>query len=337
MPWTQAHLCVATVLPDLISPTVIQVLQSCSGKRAPHDIKVQKILKISTIPCFWQEILIKRCLLLVSQIYSFAFRVFFQGSSNSPSAAYALEWLGGSYVGPTFQVRRASDSSIVDIFAHQDGSFWTSLDDSGQLLDDWLNGDTAYCSVWYDQSGAGNHATQVIAGLQPEVNYTNLLMDFTAQGGSAYFNLPPGTVPENVPYTVTVKHGVINNPTGGWLGGGNTAINQCNNFRRDGAQYVNYWWSNDFDAGSYAPGNVVTFLYDGLSTEYCYINSDLASSIVKQPGWDGQAGNEYLGNTIFGGDGALNGEIGFLYIFKSALKDSTRLIFEHSMPGVLGV
>ena len=247
---------------------------------------------------------------------------------NIPNGAYALQSLGGSYLGPTFQVRRSSDSAIMDIFAHYDGSFWTTMDSSGQQLGTWLNGASAYCTVWYDQSGAGNHATQTNALLQPIVDYVNLMMDFTAQGGAAYFNLPSGTVPENVPYTVTVKHGIINNPSGGWLGGGNSVTNQCNNFRRSDSQYLNYWWGNDFYSGSYATGNVVTFVYDGIVTEQCFVNSVLAGTISKQTGWSGQSGNEFIGRTMFIPDGSFNGQMMFLYIFKSALSDSMRVLLE---------
>ena len=217
-----------------------------------------------------------------------------------------------------------------------DGSFWTTRDNSGHLLAAWLNGATAYCSIWYDQSGAGNHATQTNTLLQPVVDFTNLMMDFTAQGGLVYFDLPSGTVPEQVPYTVIVKHGVINNPSGGWFGGGTTVTNECNNFRRSNGQYLNYWWSNDFLAGSYAPGNVVTFVYDGLSTEKCYINSAFVNMMYKASGWNGQPGNEYIGKTSFSGDGTFDGEIMFLYIFSSALSDSERVLFESGLSQPIG-
>jgi hypothetical protein len=165
------------------------------------------------------------------------------------------------------------------------------------------------------------------------VDYVNYAMDFTAQGGLTYLNLRSGTVPQNTEYTVTVKHGVINNPIGGWLGGGNGATNQANGFRRDTFfTYVNYWWGNDFAAGSCEPGNTVTFKYDGSSMAYLYTNGEFTASQVKSPGWMGVAGNEYLGRSAFKipGDNPtnLNGVLYYMYIFKTALWEFERSSIE---------
>ena len=231
-----------------------------------------------------------------------------------------------------FQVRNSNNNLIQDFFAHTDGTCWTSLDSSGQQIGAWLGGATAYCTKWYDQSGAGNHAFQPDQGLQPVVDYVNYAMDFRAQGGSCYFNLPSGTVPHAVAYTVTVKHGVINNRIGCWLDGGYRTANQANGFRRYHAEYMNYWWASDFYGGTYAAGNTVTFKYDGSSRVDLYINSEYTASQVKNPGWMSVAGNEFLGRSIFQNDGTeysfLNGVLYYLHIFKRTLTDSERLSIE---------
>jgi hypothetical protein len=257
------------------------------------------------------------------------------GAADAPSGVYGLVPLNGSYSGPLFQVRNSKTKVVQDFFAHTDDTFWTSPDSSGQQIGAWLDGATAYCTKWYDQSGAGNHATQEDEKLQPVVDYVNYAMDFTVQGGSCYFNLPSGTVPQVTAYTVTVKHGVINNPIGGWLGGGIGAVNQANNFRRSGSAYINFWYGNDFHGGTYAAGNTVTFKYDGSSSAYLYINGEFTSTLEKAAGWKGAAGNEYLGQTMDINDKPLNGVLYYLYIFKSALSDDRRSSFEAGSYGMV--
>jgi hypothetical protein len=232
------------------------------------------------------------------------------------------------YSGPIFTARRSSDNVQADFYARADGKYWTTADNSGQQIAAWLNGSTAYCSKWYDQSGSGRHAAQSDNSLQPIIEKSNALMDFNSNGAYAYFNLDPGTVPQVVAYTVTVNHGVINNAMGGWLGGGVTTSNQCNNFRRHFGGYVNYWWSNDLLGGSYVPGNTITFKYDGTSTLYMYTNSVNPIWRRQISGWNGQAGNEFLGKTITASDGPFNGKIYFLYIYKTALSDEDRTMME---------
>jgi hypothetical protein len=254
------------------------------------------------------------------------------GSSDNPSGVYGMVLLNPSYSGPVFQARRDGNQATQDFYTHTDGSYWTTPDSSGKKIDTWLNGATAYCSKWYDQSGAGNHALQTNSDLQPIVDYVNFAMDFTAQGGTAYFSLPSGTVPQVVAYTVTVKHGVINNEKGGWLAGGNTVDNQANSFRRQYSSYVNYWWGSDFHAGTYAPGNIVTFKYDGSAVVYMYTNGALTASRTQTGVWSGVAGNEFLGQgtdwNLINNPTRFNGVLYYVYLFKSALSDAKRIAIE---------
>ena len=185
--------------------------------------------------------------------------------------------LMGWYSGPTFSARRSSDNALADFYAHADGSYWTTSDNSGQQIAAWLNGAAAYCTKWHDQSGNGKHATQTVQSLQPIIDYGNSVMDFTSNG--SYFNLVSGTIPQVVAYTVTVNHGAINNNNGGWLGGGVTSKNLCNSFRRQDAAYLNYWWSNDFSAGVYAAGNTITFKYDGNHLLQCTFTATAYSQV----------------------------------------------------------
>ena len=233
----------------------------------------------------------------------------------------------GVYAGPIIEVRRGSDSVTMDFYADSSGQFGTAVNGKGSRLSSWLNGSVGYVSKWYDQSGLGNNASQTNPSVQPAIDVVNKRVDFTVSGGQAFFNLPTGTVPQRIQFTITARHNNINNPTGGLLGGGAPSSSECSNFRRDSSGYLNYWWGNDFPGGVYAPQNTVTFKFDG-ATEFLYINGSQAASAPRS-GWNGQHGNEFLGQTMEAEK--LNGELYFLQIFTVALSDSDRAIVESGM------
>jgi hypothetical protein len=56
--------------------------------------------------------------------------------------------------------------SATDFYADRLGNLLTAPV-VGQSLASWLGGATGYVTTWYDQSGAGNHATQATAANQP--------------------------------------------------------------------------------------------------------------------------------------------------------------------------
>lgn len=95
------------------------------------------------------------------------------------------------------------------------------------------------------QSGNGKNATQTNSSIQPRIPSTGGIMDLTTN--NPYFNLSDGTVPSgNSAYTVSSRHGVINNLNGVWLASGTPGTNNANNtFRRMTNAYRNYWWGND--------------------------------------------------------------------------------------------
>ena len=249
--------------------------------------------------------------------------------SPSWSGAFAVFQVRPSYTGPTVQVRRSTDGATLDFYADRAGSLGTSLSGMGTSLTSWLNGATPYVTVWYDQSGSGNNATQADPNSQPIIDTVNKLMDFTAQSGLAFFNLPDGTVPQQTSYTVTAKHGDIINNAGSWLTAGNCWHNaagfqggQCNGFRKCGQNnYDNYWYWNDSPCeGDYAPGNTVTFQYDG-SSRSTYVNGAFIASHPAS-GWNGQVGQEYIGKD----ENGFNGQLYFLHVFKAYLANDRAIV-----------
>jgi len=67
------------------------------------------------------------------------------------------------------QVYKVVGSSSVtqDFWADISGNLTTAQNGGGQTLESWLGGATGYVRTWYDQSGAGNHATQPNTMYQP--------------------------------------------------------------------------------------------------------------------------------------------------------------------------
>jgi hypothetical protein len=248
--------------------------------------------------------------------------------------AYAAFRVSTAYTGATVTIRRSGDSVTTNFYADPYGNFGTTINGTGTSLLSWLGASTGYIVTWYDQSGRGNHATQTNTAAQPFIDPINNRIDFTS--GSSYFNLPNGTVPNNVAYTVTVKHNNIGYG-GTWLSSGvSQGVNQMNIFSKNGSyninnNYINFWYANDFIGNDnvYNIGNVVTYTYDG-SYMYLYINGTPQGVSTIKSNWNGQAINEHIGRNSYPG-GYLNGELYYLYIFKSYLSVNQRTIIERSM------
>jgi hypothetical protein len=84
-----------------------------------------------------------------------------------PVAAFSVRRLFGSYGGPTLRIRRSTDNVEADVFTDAQGNI-TAIGDAGVTdLDAYLNGATAFVTTWYDQSGAGRHATNTTTTTQP--------------------------------------------------------------------------------------------------------------------------------------------------------------------------
>ena len=278
--------------------------------------------------------------------------------SASWSGAYAVFQVRPSYSGPTVKARRSSDGATLDFYADRNGSFGTSLAGTGTPLTAWLNGTTGYVVVWYDQSGAGNHATQTDPNSQPIVDTVSKRIDFTAQGGQAFLNLPSGTVPEQTSYTVTAKHGQVNAHMGPVLFGGNCfsppdsqneVYRQANFFGvcnpagtgpGSGDGYITGWFGDNMGIkGTYTPGNIVTYGYNGTA-RYVYVNGQSMGSEVSSGLWNGQSGNEKIGKDCWYSPRTcyLDGQLYFLHVFKRNLTLSDQAVVEGGIsPGTMSV
>ena len=254
------------------------------------------------------------------------------GAQSGVRGIYSCRRINTNYTGPTFNIRRGSDSATLDFYANGNGDLGTAVGATGQSLTEWLGMSLPYVATWYDQSGQGRHATQSTTGSQPIYRAASKRVDFNA---SLFLNLPNGTVPMQTTYTVIMRHGYsANQANGGLLGAGTNSTNYTNNFRVDSGQgYWNYWYYNDVGTGSntYKAENVATCRYDGPTTSgttYWFINSVQVNSGARS-GWLGTAGNEFIGKTTVGE--YFNGTIYDIWIFATSLSDTDRLLVENTL------
>lgn len=255
-------------------------------------------------------------------------------AQNGFVGAYHTILISSSYKGPSVNIRRSTDNATSDFYSDSNGNMGQSLGAKGTSITSWLNGATGYVTIWYDQSGTGNHATQTITTSQPSLNVTNKYIDFSSPANS-FFNLPNGAIPYgNSAYTFVLKHGTKSNNLGGFLGGGTFATtNGMNAFRFNNTGYYNYWYGNDLLGGTAATGNTVTAKYITNVSRTIYVNGVSATS-ASASGRNSGSGNNTIGVTNNTGEEYLNSQLYFLFIFNVDLTDADRAMVEAGKPPV---
>lgn len=117
----------------------------------------------------------------------------FLGAYPEALAAYSLRKIGTRYVGPLVRIRRSSDNLEQDFFERY-GS--VNIDELKAFTG---TGGSAFVSVWYDQSGNGNHAFQPVADNQPVVIRTGTVILFNSKNALMFDGVNDCLqVPENV-------------------------------------------------------------------------------------------------------------------------------------------
>ena len=94
-------------------------------------------------------------------------------------------------------------SSTQDFYADRLGNLLTAPV-VGQSLASWLGGETGYVTTWYDQSGAGNHATQSTAANQPIITRATKGPGYACvfNGTTNYMNFGSSTILNGTNYSV---------------------------------------------------------------------------------------------------------------------------------------
>ena len=248
--------------------------------------------------------------------------------TRNSAGAYGAKLLYSNYTGPILTIRRSSDNIISNFFANPIGQLGTDYLGTGISLITWLNGSTAYVTIWWDQTGNCNHATQITESLQPQYDTTNNYITFP---GTTFFNLPDGAHPYgNSQYTYIFKCS-IPSTNGGIFFGGSANTNQANAFRRDlDLGYRNYWFFVDIAPATnvYSDNSIISILYDGLNRTI-YKNNVVIAGPQASSGRQQTNGNNTIGKSV-GGEYMGGGYIKYMYIIPIAISNADRLILENT-------
>jgi len=105
---------------------------------------------------------------------SFAFPTI-NAPSSSYGRCYSVRKVISTYTGPVFQVRRSSDNVLQTFYSDSIQSYLTTgANNTGTTFANWVGANTAYVTVWYDQSTNANNASNAVNGnTQPNISLQN--------------------------------------------------------------------------------------------------------------------------------------------------------------------
>lgn len=216
----------------------------------------------------------------------------------------------------------------TDFYADRLGNLLTAPV-TGQSLANWLGGATGYVATWYDQSGAGNHATQATAAKQPLIQRAT-----KGAGYACLFNGAQGltgmshTVLKNTNYSVVInERRTTSSIENYYIGSGNGATNNWLILGyRDNTNLTHAQYSNDYDmtvssyAGVSEPIRYTSYTFSSTNGKFTYNNGALLGSRTDANGKTGLS--SISGNfTIGSGYRYYTGEIYELLVFTQSLYD----------------
>lgn len=261
----------------------------------------------------------------------------------SAKGLYACIRLLTKWTGPVMNVRRGSDNILMDFYADANGNLGTGFNATGASLESWLAGTIGYVTIWYDQSGLGNHGTQTATGSQPAVDINGRLLNFYIATNTVRFVLPDGTFPSgDGSYTIILRHGklfALSNGNIGLFGSGTGAANSClcslvTAITGGSGAYRLYHYGNDVDSttGTIIDGRVVSYTYlTGAGTNSRKIYLDGTLNIQNSPTAVRNSGtaNNFIGYSESTNNNYLNGQLYYITIFASVLSNADRNIVEN--------
>jgi hypothetical protein len=262
----------------------------------------------------------------------------------SAKGLYASQRLLTSWTGPVMNIRRSYDSALMDFYADANGNLGTRFNATGISLLSWLSGSYGYVTTWYDQSGLGNHATQITNASQPQVNPYQNLLDFGTSTNTIRFALPNGTFPTgDGSYSIILRHGTIYtssaNGANGLFGSGTPGTNGtiCSfvtAITGGSGYYRLYFYGNDYDTTTQTinAGNILSYTYAtgaGTNSRKTYINGTLNIQNTPSAVRNSTALNNYIAYTESGNNNYLNGQLYYITIFSTVLSDNDRNIVEN--------
>lgn len=101
---------------------------------------------------------------------------------NAPASAlkacYSVRIVNPNYTGPVLRLLRSSDNALQDFYTDNKQSYLTTgANNTGTTYATWIGANTAYVTVWYDQSGNNFNASN---------NYTNATRPYIAIENGKY-------------------------------------------------------------------------------------------------------------------------------------------------------
>jgi hypothetical protein len=227
------------------------------------------------------------------------------------------------YTGPVLRARRGSDNVQQDFYSDSYGRLFLASNLTGTQIVPWSSNSTIFCATLYDQSTAGNHASQTTATLQPIIaNYTmsnNPVATFYLDTRTGrYFNLSNGTIPASA-QTVIARHGTIDNTIGAIISGGATTTNNFYSLRRDTTQYKSVFFNNDVSYSRYSAGNVVAETVDASGNNKLYVNGDVDLTTVRTSKNTNTANQRLCSSSL---NEHLNGDFLFAFVFAGVITDT---------------
>jgi len=255
---------------------------------------------------------------------------------------YACKLINKFYKGPIFNIRASTDAtgtSSKDFYIDSSGdTITTGSNGSGTSLYTWLKAwnTYAYITKWYDQSGAGNHATQTIINNQPQFDTVSNSIYFN---NSTYLNILNNNIlgSGNVPYTVIFNSvnamnlsssnvpsllmvGTANPNQGAYINISSSAIS--NNFTNNNLIYNSISTNNETVSNIYDTNNRAIY-WNGKQ-----VTLDTPQKLNLVPS------SAFIGYGTGSGVGKFTGNLSSIYISMSALSDTDRTMIESSFVSV---
>ena len=224
------------------------------------------------------------------------------------AGAYGLVKLNLLYTGPTIQLKAGLTGTPTNFYAQSAILYGTLQTLDGVSLITFLGGQTAYVTIWYDQTGNGNNATGAGTTL-PIYNTSTNNIDF---GTTGYFTLPDGAYPSgNSAYSFIFTP--LNQPNASqsiYAGGAytNGQLLQGAIYYTNSIPYLNIWYANNARTpltmtASVLNGVNIADIYNGINgtTRTLYLNNSSVTLIQGQSGTrNSQITDNFLGRNATG-------------------------------------
>jgi hypothetical protein len=272
------------------------------------------------------------------------------------AAAYGLRKLRSDYDGALVKIRHSVSGDLEDFYPDNTGVLsLNSMDKDGTTLEDWIGENNATVHTWYDQSGNGNTFTQTDPDKQPLVvlngqggkpvvrfDGTNDFLQGNSNAKKLVRNVGGFTVvattkygnPNDEEFVVMFSTNGTNSETRLALLGGSSGIN-ANIRQQDGNLHVTT--GNPKGSDYLVQSGIYNFAGDWMGV---YRNGSLEGSTSLGGSHTTHDTDSYgvgIGARSNGSSERLQGDIGEIVMYRSALADTYRTAIEENQMRHFGI